>query len=145
MNAAGVRLRELRRNSRQDRNFDDMRAALIHPMAFSGCLPNIAHAQSEAPLLDEDVAGNDTTFAIGRKVAAITVEPRGLSASLGKDEFEAVNAVNVEDLMKYTPNFFVRKHFAGDDNSVVAMRSANTIQSARTMVMVGCSAIPACL
>ena len=121
-----------------------MRPVLILPIAFSGCLPNIACAQSGASLLDEDAAGNDTISVIGQKVAAITVKPRGLPVSFGKDEFEAVHAVNVEDLIKYTPNFFVRKRFAGDDNAVVAMRSANTIQSVRTMVMVGCSAIPAC-
>ncbi|TXG81776.1 MAG: hypothetical protein E6R12_13195 [Sphingomonadales bacterium] len=113
-----------------------MRPALILPMALAGCLPNIAYAQSEASLVDQSSADNNTILVVGQKVAEITVEPRGLSVSLGKEEFEAVNAVNVEDLMKYTPNFFVRKRFAGDDNAVVAMRGANTIQSARTIVMV---------
>ncbi|MEY3657430.1 MAG: hypothetical protein RL425_191, partial [Pseudomonadota bacterium] len=83
-----------------------------------------------------DSEADTTIFVIGQKEAPITVVPRGLSISLGKDEFEAVNALNVEDLMKYTPNFFVRKRFAGDDNAVVALRGANTIQSARTIVMV---------
>ena len=113
-----------------------MRPALILPMAFAGCLPNIAYAQSEASHLEQSPADDHTILVVGQKVAAITVEARGLSVSLGKEEFEAVNAVNVEDLMKYTPNFFVRKRFAGDDNAVVAMRGANTIQSARTIVMV---------
>lgn len=66
----------------------------------------------------------------------MTVVPRGLSVSLGAEQFEAINALNVEDLMKYAPNFFVRKRFAGDDNAVVALRGANTVQSARTIVMV---------
>ena len=43
---------------------------------------------------------------------------------------------SVEDLMKYAPNFYVRKRFAGDDNAVVALRGANTTQSARVIVMV---------
>ncbi|MEY4160487.1 MAG: hypothetical protein RLZZ136_1108 [Pseudomonadota bacterium] len=73
---------------------------------------------------------------VGQKDAPITVVPRGLAISLNQENFAAVNAVNVEDLMKYTPNFFVRKRFAGDDNAVVAMRGANTVQSARTIVMV---------
>jgi len=73
---------------------------------------------------------------IGQKKTPISVKPRGLSVSLGREEFEKANALNVEDLMKYTPNFFVRKRFAGDDNAVVAMRGANTVQSARTIVMV---------
>ena len=66
----------------------------------------------------------------------MTVVARGLSVSLGAEQFEAINALNVEDLMKYAPNFFVRKRFAGDDNAVVALRGANTVQSARTIVMV---------
>lgn len=78
----------------------------------------------------------ETILVIGQSDAPVTVVPRGLSVSLGKENFDAVNAINVEDLMKYTPNFFVRKRFAGDDNAVVAMRGANTVQSARTIVMV---------
>ncbi len=73
---------------------------------------------------------------VGQKDAPVTVVPRGLSVSLDRENFEAVNAVNVEDLMKYAPNFFVRKRFAGDDNAVVALRGTNTVQSARTIVMV---------
>jgi iron complex outermembrane receptor protein len=78
----------------------------------------------------------ETVIVVGQRDAPITVVPRGLSVSLAQDEFEAINAVNVEDLMKYAPNFFVRKRFAGDDNAVVALRGANTVQSARTIVMV---------
>lgn len=78
----------------------------------------------------------ETILVVGQKNAPITVVPRGLSVSLGQKEFDAINALNVEDLMKYTPDFFVRKRFAGDDNAVVALRGANTIQSARTIVMV---------
>lgn len=78
----------------------------------------------------------DTILVIGQRDAPITVVPRGLAISLDKENFDAINAINVEDLMKYTPNFFVRKRFAGDDNAVVAMRGANTVQSARTIVMV---------
>ncbi len=87
-----------------------------------------------------DTAANaneaDTIIVVGQKDAPITVVPRGLAISLNKENFDAINAINVEDLMKYTPNFFVRKRFAGDDNAVVAMRGANTVQSARTIVMV---------
>jgi len=73
---------------------------------------------------------------VGQREAPITVVPRGLSVSLGEEQFDAINALNVEDLMKYAPNFFVRKRFAGDDNAVVALRGTNTVQSARTLVMV---------
>jgi iron complex outermembrane receptor protein len=75
----------------------------------------------------------ETIIVVGQRDTPITVVPRGLSVSLGKADFEAVNAINVEDLMKYAPNFFVRKRFAGDDNAVVALRGANTVQSARSL------------
>lgn len=89
-----------------------------------------------SPALANDTAAADTILVVGQADAPVTVVPRGLSVSLDKENFEAINALNVEDLMKYAPNFFVRKRFAGDDNAVVALRGANTIQSARTIVMV---------
>lgn len=92
------------------------------------------HAPADEVAADE--ADGATILVVGQTDAPITVVPRGLSVSLGKENFDAINAINVEDLMKYTPNFFVRKRFAGDDNAVVAMRGANTVQSARTIVMV---------
>lgn len=63
----------------------------------------------------------DAVIGVGQGDPPITVQPRGLSVSLGETEFRAVNAINVEDLMKYAPNFFVRRRFAGDDNAVVAL------------------------
>lgn len=105
--------------------------ALAAAALAAAALPLCAHAETAA-----DAASVSELIVIGQGDRPITVEPRGLSASLGQTEFEAINAVNVEDLMKYAPNFFVRKRYAGDDNAVVALRGANTIQSARTIVMV---------
>jgi iron complex outermembrane receptor protein len=113
-----------------------MRLALILSTAFAGCLPGIAWAETDTDPAGSSPEGNGVILVVGQKEAPITLAPRGLSVSLGKEDFAGVNAVNVEDLMKYTPDFFVRKRFAGDDNAVVALRGANTIQSARTIVMV---------
>ncbi len=108
--------------------------------ALCAVVPAIAGetAATAAPVADDPATapGTATIIVVGQKDVPITVVPRGLSVSLGKDNFEAINALNVEDLMKYAPNFFVRKRFAGDDNAVVALRGANTVQSARTIVMV---------
>lgn len=104
--------------------------------ALAAALSSVTPALAAESAADAGAETGETILVIGQKDAPITVVPRGLSVSLGKDDFAAVNAVNVEDLMKYTPNFFVRKRFAGDDNAVVAMRGTNTIQSARTIVMV---------
>jgi iron complex outermembrane receptor protein len=112
-----------------------MKAATLAALAASSFLSAPAIAQ-EAPADGTEAPNSSTILVVGQKDAPITVVPRGLAISLDKENFEAINAVNVEDLMKYTPNFFVRKRFAGDDNAVVALRGTNTVQSARTIVMV---------
>lgn len=73
---------------------------------------------------------------VGQRERPIEIEPRGLAVSLGDEQFKAVNAFNVEDLIKYAPNFFVRKRFAGDSNGVPGFRGTHSTQSARTLVMV---------
>lgn len=88
-----------------------------------------------APALAQD-DGQDTILVVGQRDAPISIEPRGLSVSLGEAQFEGVNAFNVEDLMKYAPDFFVRKRFAGDSNGVPGFRGTHSTQSARTLVMV---------
>ena len=107
----------------------------ISLIALGTALSLATPAFAEADATTESSTDNPI-LVVGQQDAPITVVPRGLSVSLGQEEFAAVNALNVEDLMKYAPNFFVRKRFAGDDNAVVALRGANTIQSARTIVLV---------
>lgn len=112
---------------------------LRHRLTCAASIVALFSVCSNAFAADEraDSESNPTeVIVLGQKNTPITVEPRGLSVSLSQEQFEGINALNVEDLMKYTPNFFVRKRFAGDDNAVVALRGANTIQSARTIVMV---------
>ncbi len=79
---------------------------------------------------------------VGQKEAPITVEPRGLAVSLGEEHFAATNAINVEDLMKYAPNFFVRKRYIGDANGVPGFRGTHSSQSARSMVLVDGFVVP---
>jgi len=115
--------------------------ALLAALAVSpAVLPALAFADDRtadvvAPA-DTPSSEVDQVLVVGRGDKPVTVVPRGLAVSLGQTEFEAINAVNVEDLMKYAPDFFVRKRFAGDDNAVVALRGTNTVQSARTIVLV---------
>ncbi|HEY6527464.1 MAG TPA: TonB-dependent receptor [Cellvibrionaceae bacterium] len=78
----------------------------------------------------------DEMIVVGQRDAPITIEPRGLAVSLGEEQFNATNAVNVEDLMKYAPNFFVRKRYIGDTNGVPGFRGTHSSQSARTLVLV---------
>jgi iron complex outermembrane receptor protein len=103
--------------------------SVIASAAWLGCATAAAADAPGSRDLEE-------VLVVGQREAPITVGPRGLSVSLGQTQFAAINALNVEDLMKYAPDFYVRKRFAGDDNAVVALRGTNTVQSARTLVMV---------
>ncbi|WP_404479302.1 TonB-dependent receptor [Novosphingobium sp. BL-52-GroH] len=99
----------------------------VAPLAFA---PFFAHAA------EADEAPADTILVVGQNDKAISLEARGLSVSLGDEQFAGVNARNVEDLMKYAPDFFVRTRYAGDSNGVPGFRGTHSTQSARTLVMV---------
>ncbi|EZP80847.1 TonB-dependent receptor [Novosphingobium resinovorum] len=81
-------------------------------------------------------ADESTILVVGQRDRDISLDARGLSVSLGDEQFEGVNARNVEDLMKYAPDFFVRTRYAGDSNGVPGFRGTHSTQSARTVVMV---------
>lgn len=83
-----------------------------------------------------DEAGADPIIVVGQQTVPMTIAPRGLSVSLGDEQFAGVAAINVEDLMKYAPNFFVRSRFVGDNNGVPGFRGTHSAQSARALVMV---------
>jgi iron complex outermembrane receptor protein len=89
-----------------------------------------------APALAQEAQDDPSILVIGQKDAPISIDPRGLSVSLGDEQFAGVNAQNVEDLMKYAPDFFVRKRYAGDSNGVPGFRGTHSAQSARSLVMV---------
>lgn len=98
----------------------------------SACALAIATA---SPAFADDKE-SDEILVVGQKDAPIEIDPRGLAVSLGDEQFAAVNAFNTEDLMKYAPNFFVRKRFTGDSNGVPGFRGTHSTQSARALVMV---------
>lgn len=90
----------------------------------------------DSPLQLAANAPVEEMIVIGQKEAPITIEPRGLAVSLGEEQFAATNAINLEDLMKYAPNFFVRKRYIGDANGVPGFRGTHSSQSARSLVLV---------
>ena len=90
-----------------------------------------AFAQNSA-----DASGGEAILVVGQRDAPIEIAPRGLAVSLGEEQMAGVNAFNTEDLMKYAPNFFVRKRYSGDSNGVPGFRGTHSSQSARTLVMV---------
>ncbi|KPH57542.1 TonB-dependent receptor [Novosphingobium sp. ST904] len=98
------------------------------PLAFCSVPALAGEAAGEAP--------GDSILVVGQRNVPISLDARGLSVSLGDEQFAGVNAQNVEDLMKYAPDFFVRKRYAGDSNGVPGFRGTHSTQSARTLVMV---------
>ncbi len=113
-------------------------AAAVSAPAFAQAAPD---QQADAPVAEagpnaEADAKRDVVIVVGQTDAPITVVPRGLSVSLGEEQFDAINAINLEDLMKYAPNFFIRKRYIGDANGVPGFRGTHSSQSARTLTMV---------
>lgn len=93
----------------------------------------MAEHASKQPLRNTSI---EEVLVVGQKEAPITIEPRGLAVSLGEEQFASTTAVNLEDLMKYAPNFFVRKRYIGDANGVPGFRGTHSTQSARSLVLV---------
>ena len=98
---------------------------LRRPLAALLALPLAVPAHAEEAALDD----SPTILVVGQHDAPISIEPRGLSVSLGEAQVQGVNAFNVEDLMKYAPNFFVRKRFTGDSNGVPGFRGDSALSS----------------
>lgn len=96
--------------------------------------PDLPQASTSSPT--PVAASSDDILVIGQKTKPISIEPRGLSVSLGDEQFAGVNAFNVEDLIKYAPDFFVRTRYIGDNNAVPGFRGTHSTQSARSLVMV---------
>lgn len=61
-------------------------------------------------------------------------DPPSAAFTVDRQAMDRINLASSEDALKYAPNLHVRKRFAGDNNSVVSVRSTSTRQSARTLV-----------
>jgi len=106
--------------------------------ALSCLLPQaraVASSESEQSV-GPPVEGAKWPGAVGQQELPLTLPPQGLVFSLGEKQFDAVNAADIEDLVRYSPNLSTFKRFGGDENGVIALRGANGSQSARMLVMV---------
>lgn len=106
-----------------------LQSLLVLSAAPLALLPLASHAE------EADEPAN-TILVVGQRDRDTSLDARGLSVSLGDEQFAGVNARNVEDLMKYAPDFFVRTRYAGDSNGVPGFRGTHSTQSARALVMV---------
>lgn len=114
------------------------------PALVPFCVASPAHAESAD---SADSADKATTLPVvsvsagtaanaGSSAAPRAVDPN-LPASVESvtpEQFDNWNVVNTEDALKYLPNLAVRKRFAGDLNSIIAVRGTSNSQSARGLV-----------
>ena len=112
-----------------------MRTSLI-ALASAIALPLGAAPPALADEAASDGPTDTAILVVGQRDKPIEIAPRGLAVSLGDEQFAGVNAANTEDLIKYAPNFFVRKRYSGDSNGVPGFRGTHSAQSARALVMV---------
>ena len=85
-----------------------------------------ADQQADTQLPEMVVRGEKP--AVDRNLPAVS---EGVTAA---EIAETVNAVNVEDAVKYLPSLQIRKRYIGDRNGIVASRSSGTRISARSLV-----------
>lgn len=130
-------------------------AVLACVVAASAALPASAAAATADAASDPGPAPTSASAAPAKKGAANTattlpgVEVTGTTSAIEMPRFPAtvttidagqittrVNAVDVEDAVKYLPSLFVRKRNYGDTQPVLATRSWGVNSSARSLVYV---------
>lgn len=59
-----------------------------------------------------------------------------LGVGIGSAQIAAINAINVEDVVRYAPALIVRKRYIGDANATLSFRNMHTTQTPRALVSV---------
>lgn len=59
-----------------------------------------------------------------------------LGVAIDGEQIAAINAANVEDVIRYTANLLVRKRYIGDANATLSFRNMHTQQTPRALVTV---------
>ncbi|MCH6258159.1 TonB-dependent receptor [Puniceicoccaceae bacterium K14] len=85
-------------------------------------------AQESVELEPFSVKGDDGPF--------IDTPLVGNTSFVTSSELENINAINVEDTIKYLPNLNIRKRYIGDTNGVTSIRGQNTWMTGRSLVTV---------
>lgn len=92
------------------------------------CPPVVARA--DAPAHDIIV----TAEMESRRLSYLQSPSFGLG--IAPEQLAAINALNVEDLLRYAPATLVRKRYAGDPNATLSFRNMHTQQTPRALVLV---------
>jgi len=105
-----------------------MRRALAIICASSALLPLPAFA-------DDDADQRQTVIVTADRHPRPADQAPGTTASLPADRIAAtVNAINIEDTVKYLPSLLVRKRHIGDTQSPLATRTSGVGASARSLI-----------
>lgn len=59
-----------------------------------------------------------------------------LGIGIGEEQIAAINVLNAEDVVRYSPGIIVRKRYIGDANATLSFRNMHTQQTPRALVMV---------
>jgi len=108
--------------------------ALAIPAATAHAAANESSAKAADPT--DQVSANDILVTADRRTATIENAP-STRASIDADRIGAtVNAVNVEDALKYLPSLVIRKRHIGDTQAPLATRTSGLGASTRSLIYV---------
>jgi len=108
---------------------------LISLAVLTFFLNGVAFADYEEEVkkpLKEIVVAADKAEIVDKKV--IPNPGMTVKAKASKEDIKAINAVTIEDTLRYLPNVDVRRRFIADPNGVVACRGSQNFQTPRVMV-----------
>ncbi len=91
-----------------------------------------------------ETAASDSAAAPSDIVVTAQLEDRelrelktpSLGVGIGAGQIAAINAINVEDAVRYAPALVVRKRYIGDANATLSFRNMHTTQTPRALVTV---------
>lgn len=106
------------------------RRILASAVATALAAPAAGHAQSTDAILPVVEVRTERSIADKNQLPATT---ESITASRIAD---TVNAVTVEDALKYLPNILIRKRYAGDTQAPMATRTTGINASARSLIYV---------
>ncbi len=101
----------------------------------------VAHTSIAATAAQDDSASAEAVelapFAVKGDDGPFTETPMVANQSfVTAAELESINAVNIEDTIKYLPNLNIRKRYIGDTNGVTSIRGQNSWMTGRSLVTV---------
>lgn len=102
----------------------------VVPIALIGllCIPAVWAADAMEVALPEITVRNTRPTTV--------VDNPSPQAQVSAAQIREINAINVEDSLKYVPSLFIRKRYPGDTNSIIATRTTGSVQSAESLVYV---------